>query len=88
MGSSWAVTQPNGATDVWTVSGVNEMGVPLVKDRAGHTMSVIVGDSGAVTMIGDDCLLQGKMEGTRISGTSAAASCAMGTGNWSATIHK
>ena len=88
MGTNWAVKLPNGKSDVWSVTEVNEMGVTEMKDKAGHSMSVIVGDSGNVTVLAEDCMLTGKLEGGSVTGTSSLASCPMGSGAWSATIQK
>jgi hypothetical protein len=80
------VTLPNGKSDHWTVTQVTDMGITNMKDGNQRELTVIVADSGTVTVMVDECVLTGKMAGASVTGT-ASASCPLGTGTWSATIH-
>ncbi len=90
LGRKWDVKLPNGRSDTWTMTEINQFGMAQFKNAKGEEFQVIVGEQDAVVVpYPGECMLQGKIVGGKVSdGQSPLPGCAVGKGAWSATISK
>jgi hypothetical protein len=88
MGTRWDVTLPNGKSATWTVDEISGMGVVEMKTSTGDAINIMVGQDNRLTVMADGCMLNGKLDGSNVQGTSILPSCPMGSGAWSAVLRK
>ena len=89
VGKSWDVKLPSGKSDKWTKSGDSMMGMTEFKDSSGKTLTIAVGKDDAATVMYESCMMSGKIQADKVvEGKSVLPGCAVGTGEWSATINR
>ena len=89
VGKSWDVKLPSGKNDKWTKTGDGMMGMTEFKDSSGKTLTIAIGKDDGATVMYESCMMNGKIQGNKlVEGKSVLPGCAVGTGDWTATINR